>query len=60
VIPEDGRLAPFATLAERFLGAVRAGDASLSRPSLEDGARVQELAEAARRAATEASWIETS
>lgn len=60
VIPEDGRLAPFATLAERFLGAVRAGDASASRPSLEDGARVQALAEAARRAAAEDGWIETS
>jgi predicted dehydrogenase len=60
VIPEDGRLAPFATLAERFLGAVRAGDASASRPSLEDGARVQALAEAARRAAAEGGWIETA
>jgi predicted dehydrogenase len=60
VIPEDGRLAPFATLAQRFVGAVRADDASASAPSLEDGARVQVLAEAARRAAAEGRWIETS
>jgi predicted dehydrogenase len=59
VIPEDGRLAPFKSLAERFLGAVRTGDASASRPSLEDGARVQKLTEAARRAAAEGGWIET-
>jgi predicted dehydrogenase len=60
VIPKDGRLAPFARLAQRFVGAVRAGDASASRPSLEDGARVQALAEAARRANSEGRWIETS
>ena len=60
VIPEDGRLAPFTTLAERFVGAVRAGDASASRPSLEDGVRVQALADAARRANSEGRWIETS
>lgn len=60
VIPRDGRLEPFMALAERFLGAVRAGDASASRPSLEDGARVQALADAARRANSEGSWIGTS
>jgi predicted dehydrogenase len=60
VIPEDGRLAPFATLAQRFVGAVRVGDASASVPSLQDGARVQLLAEAARRAAAEGGWIGTS
>jgi predicted dehydrogenase len=59
-IAEDGRLAPFASLAERFLGAVRAGDASASEPSLEDGARVQALTEAARRAAAEGGWIKAS
>jgi predicted dehydrogenase len=59
VIPEDGRLAPFASLATRFLGAVRVGDASASRPSLEDGAWVQALTEAVRRAAAEGGWIET-
>jgi predicted dehydrogenase len=60
MIPADGRLAPFTALAERFVGAVRAGDASASRPSLEDGARVQVLADAARRANSEGRWIETS
>ena len=60
VIPQDGRLAPFAALAERFLAAVRAGDPSASRPSLEDGARVQALAESARRAAALGGWIGTS
>lgn len=59
VVPQDGRLAPFAMLADRFLGAVRTGDASASRPSLADGARVQALAESVRRATSERSWIET-
>ncbi|MBW0014117.1 Gfo/Idh/MocA family oxidoreductase [Mycobacterium sp.] len=58
MIPDDGRLAPFASLAERFLEAVRSGDASASRPSLGDGARVQFLDEAARRGAAEGGWID--
>ncbi|EKV26049.1 oxidoreductase [Caenispirillum salinarum AK4] len=45
----DGRLPPFRALAERFLAAVREGTSF--RPDFSDGARVQDLMEAARRSA---------
>jgi len=53
---EDGRVESFKRLAQRFLNAVR--DGQPCRPDFRDGARVQQLIDAARRSAAAQKWIE--
>ena len=53
----DGRIAPVSRLAARFLDAVAGG--GQPSPSLQDGLRVQQLIDAARRSHAERRWIDT-
>jgi len=54
---DDGRIAPFARLAQRFIDAVAEGKVDL-RPSFEDGLRAQMLLDAAVEAHRESRWVE--
>ncbi len=54
---QDGRVAPFSRLAERFVEAVRDTRYDV-RPSFEDGVRVQVLLDVAQQAHEERRWIE--
>lgn len=54
---EDGRIAPFAGLAQRFVLAIRNGVPDM-RPSFEDGARAQLLLDLAEQANREHRWID--
>ena len=55
----DGRIAPFARLAQRFIDAVTEGEVDV-RPSFEDGLRAQVLLDGAREAHRVGCWIKVS
>jgi predicted dehydrogenase len=54
----DGRIAPVSRLASRFLDAIERG--GQPSPSLQDGVRVQELIEAARRSHASGCWVDVA
>lgn len=56
-VPSDGRLAPFASLAQRFVDAVRENRLD-ARPSFEDGLRAQLLLDLAMTAHREGRWVD--
>lgn len=55
---KDGRIAPVARLAGRFLDGVRTG--APVTPHLQDGLRVQRLLDAARRSHDDRRWVDVS
>jgi predicted dehydrogenase len=55
---EDGRLAPFAALAERIISAVRNGGPCT--PAFADGLRVQHLVDAVEKAHRTSGWIDVA
>jgi predicted dehydrogenase len=54
--PEDGRIAPVARLASRFLDAIESEKQAV--PGFAEGRRVQALLEAARSSNKNGSWVE--
>jgi len=55
----DGRIAPFARLAQRFIDAVAEGEVDV-RPSFEDGLRAQVLIDAAVESHRTHRWVDVS
>lgn len=55
---EDGRIAPVARLATRFLDAIESNSQAV--PGFTEGYRVQELLEAARRSHESGRWLDVS
>lgn len=55
--PADGRIAPVARLAKRFLDAIERGETGV-KPGFAEGLRVQHLLDAARRSDAEGRWID--
>jgi predicted dehydrogenase len=53
----DGRIALFRRIAERFVAAIRTG--GTCRPDFSDAARVSDLVDATRLAASSGGWINT-
>jgi predicted dehydrogenase len=56
--PEDGRIAPVARLARRFLNAIEGGPRA--SPGFAEGLRVQVLLDAARISNRRGSWVDVS